>query len=59
MKLVQHPEYKGVYLRNQEAFQRCQEAITQWKKRDDIITVPTYPFQWTYESALSFVHALS
>ncbi|HEY4386487.1 MAG TPA: hypothetical protein VGN34_18680 [Ktedonobacteraceae bacterium] len=59
MKLTQHSEYQGVYLYNQEAFQRCQAAIAQWKEHNDIISVPAYSLQWTYASTQSFVRALS
>ncbi|HTK08364.1 MAG TPA: hypothetical protein VL485_14435 [Ktedonobacteraceae bacterium] len=59
MKLIQHAEYQGVYLYNQEAFQRCQAAIAQWKERNDSIAVPAYSLQWTYASTQVFVRALS
>lgn len=59
MKLIQHPEYQRVYIANEEAFRRCEQAITQWRARNDIISVPAYGLTWTYESAREFVYELS
>ncbi len=59
MKLTRHPEYAAVYLSNQTAAQRCQEAIAHWQARNDTIPVPGYAFQWTYQSARTFVRSLS
>jgi hypothetical protein len=59
MKLKQHSEYQRVYVDNQVAFVRCQEAIAQWRVRNEIIPVPEYGLHWTYSSACVFVRALA
>lgn len=59
MKLTQHPEYRTVYLPNQEVAQRCQQVIARWKGQQDIIPVPGYALEWTYESARLFVSDLA
>lgn len=59
MKLTQHPEYQRVYLSNEEAAARCQEAVARWKVNNDSIDVPEYAIQWTYKAAQAFVQQLS
>ena len=59
MKLTQHSEYQHVYISNGETALRCQEAVATWKVNNDIINVPDYTLQWTYESAQAFVQKLS
>ncbi|HLZ64123.1 MAG TPA: hypothetical protein VKR06_44910 [Ktedonosporobacter sp.] len=59
MQLTQHPEYQRVYLPINDAAQRCQQAIANWKAHNDTISVPVYSLHWTYESARSFVRSLS
>jgi hypothetical protein len=59
MKLTQHSEYTGVYLRNQAAFQHCQQAVADWKASNKTIAVPAYGLHWSYETARLFVQELS
>ena len=59
MRLTQHPEYQRVYLNNGETALRCQQAIKLWRVNNDVIAVPAYALDWTYESALLFVSSLS
>lgn len=59
MKLIQHPEYRRIYVADMEAAQRCQEAIAAWRARNDAIDEPEYALRWTYASARSFVSDLS
>jgi hypothetical protein len=59
MKLTQHSEYRTIYLSNNAAFERCRDAVTQWKVGNDTLIVARYALQWTYESARSFILELS
>ena len=59
MRLTQHPEYQRVYLNNNEVALRCQLAIESWKMNNNVVVVPDYELDWTYESAQSFVSSLS
>lgn len=58
MELTQHPEYPA-YVREKDAAQHCQQAITTWKASGELISVGRYGLEWTYDKAQEFMRSLS
>lgn len=58
MRRTRHPEFSA-YLRDQEASQRCQLAVADWRRDGQPIAADAYSLRWTYQAAQSFVGSLS